>query len=45
MRGDAASFYRVRSATPYDDALLARYLLARPQRSARLCLTGTFARR
>jgi hypothetical protein len=40
MRGDATSFYRLRSTTPHDDALLARYLLARPQRSARLLPDG-----
>ena len=41
MRGDATSFYRLRSTSPYDDALLARYLLARPQRTARLLPDAT----
>ena len=40
MRGDASSFYRLRTTTPYDDALLARYLLSRPQRAARLLPDG-----
>ena len=40
----AGTFFRLRSFTPYDQALLARYLLARPDKSANL-LPGTgFAR-
>lgn len=33
-------FYRLRSTTPYDDAMLARHLLRRPGRSARLLPAG-----
>jgi imidazolonepropionase-like amidohydrolase len=40
MRGDATSFYRLRATTPYDDALLARYLLGRQYRAARLLPDG-----
>jgi len=35
------TLYRLRSFTPFDQALLARQLLARPDRSARLLPTGT----
>jgi len=41
VRSDASAFYRLRSTSPFDDALLARYLLARPGRSARLLPDGT----
>ena len=40
LRGDATSFYVLDSASPYDDARLARYLLGRPQRTARLMPDG-----
>ena len=35
------SFYRLRSFTPYDLAMLARHLLAQPERTATLLPTGT----
>ena len=35
------AFYRLRSFTPYDLALLARHLLAQPERTATLLPTGT----
>ena len=42
--GEAAagpgSFYRLRTATPYDQALLARFLLSRPDGAARLLPVG-----
>jgi imidazolonepropionase-like amidohydrolase len=38
------SFYRLRSNTPYDVALAARFLLARPDRSAQFLPTGGTAR-
>jgi imidazolonepropionase-like amidohydrolase len=37
----ADSYYRLRSQTPFDQALLARFLLARPDRRARLLSGGT----
>ena len=40
VRGDASAFYRLRSVSPYDDALLARHLLGRPNRSGRLLPDG-----
>jgi imidazolonepropionase-like amidohydrolase len=36
-----ASFYRLRSFTPFDQALFARFLLARPDRTAQLLPGGT----
>ena len=41
MRGDATSYYVIDNTSPYDDAQLARYLLARPQRTAKLLPDGT----
>lgn len=35
------TFYRLRSFTPYDQALLIRFLLGRPDRTARLLPSGT----
>lgn len=40
VRSDAAAFYRLRSVSPYDDALLARHLLGRPTRSGKLLPGG-----
>lgn len=36
-----ATFYRLRSSTPFDQALLARFLLGRPDRSAQVLPSGT----
>src|SRR5688572_17153657 len=41
VRSDAVAFYRLRSVSPYDDALLARHLLGRPTRSGKLLPDGT----
>ena len=41
LRGGAYAFYRMRSTSPYDDALLARYLMGRPQRASRLLPEGS----
>ena len=41
MRGGADAFYRLRSTSPYDEALLARHLIARPQRSSRVLPEGS----
>lgn len=41
LRGDATSYYVLDTTSPYDDAQLARYLLARPQRTAKLLPDGT----
>jgi len=41
LRGDATSYYVLDTTSPYDNAQLARYLLARPQRTAKLLPDGT----
>jgi imidazolonepropionase-like amidohydrolase len=40
-RSEPGIYYRLRSFTPFDQALLARFLLGRPDRAARLLPTGT----
>jgi imidazolonepropionase-like amidohydrolase len=39
-RAERGAFYRLASGTPFDQALLARYLLKQPQRTARLLPSG-----
>ena len=41
LRAGADAFYRMRSTSPYDEALLARYLIGRAQRSAHVLPEGT----
>ena len=41
MVGDANSIYQLRSPSPYDEAMTARFLLARPGRTARTLPGGT----
>jgi hypothetical protein len=40
LRGDATSYYVLDTTSPYDDAQLARYLLGRPQHTAKLLPDG-----
>jgi hypothetical protein len=41
MIGDANSIYQLRSPSPYDEAMTARFLLARPGRTGRTLPAGT----
>jgi imidazolonepropionase-like amidohydrolase len=43
-KADGRSFYRLRQDTPFDDALLAKFLLGQPQQTGRLLPDGTTVR-